>query len=365
MSFEPRRILLIATRRIGDVLLTTPLLNALRQAWPKAVIDVMIYRGTGSILEGNRDFDSLIEVEEGASLAGTVSVMRSIYRQYDLALSTQGGDRAYLLLFAASSRRYGLIGDPLKKSWWKRLISRYVMLDNLHRHTITQNLELANLLGIPCAPTVVMPRIEIEAGVQTEADYVVLHPFPMFRYKEWREEAWVELVQYFLGLGLWVRISGGPSKVEIAACQRLRRTVGDPRVVVLAGQTSFAQLAEMLAGAKCYVGPDTVVTHLAAASGCPTIALFGPSNPIKWGPWPSARVELKSPWAMSSPDGLQIEGNVALLQDTLPCVPCMQEGCERKLESESACLKNISVQRVISMIERMINFDADRSDLQT
>jgi heptosyltransferase-3 len=54
-----------------------------------------------------------------------------------------------------------------------------------------------------------------------------------------------------------------------------------------------------------------------------------------------------------------------LLQDTLPCVPCLQEGCDRKLESESACLKNISVQRVISAIQQMVSFDVDHSDLQT
>ncbi len=365
MSFEPRRILLIATRRIGDVLLTTPLLNALRQAWPKAVIDVMVYRGTGSILEGNRDFDSLIEVEEGAPLVGTVSVMRSIYRQYDLALSTQGGDRAYLLLFAASTRRYGLIGDPLKKSWWKRLISRYVVLDNQNTHTISQNLALANLLKIPAIPKVVMPQPLAEQRDEEWKPYAVLHPFPMFDYKEWSEGGWIDLIRYFVGRGLEVQISGGPSKEEMEACEELKKKANVESVRGVAGKVSFAELAVILGHARCYVGPDTVVTHLAAAAGCPTVALFGPSNPVKWGPWPSARVELESPWVMSAHDGLQIEGNVALLQDTLPCVPCMQEGCERKLESESACLKNISVQRVISAIERMINFDVDRSDLRT
>jgi heptosyltransferase-3 len=354
MSRQPRRILLIATRRIGDVLLTTPLLHALRQAWPSAVIDVAVYRATGSILEGNSDFDSLIEVEESAPFQQGFSLLKSLFRTYDLALTTQGGDRAYLLLFAASRRRYGLIGDSWKKSWWKRLISRYVVLDNFHTHTVAQNLALADLLGIQAIPKVVQPRPTVEEGTEAGCSYVVVHPFPMFRYKEWKEEGWVDLIRYFVGRGLEVRISGGPSKEEIAACQRLRQTVGDTRVVVLAGQTSFAQLAEVLAGAKCYVGPDTVVTHLAAASGCPTVALFGPSNPVKWGPWPSARVELRSPWGMSSSDGLQIEGNVALLQDTLPCVPCLQEGCERRLDSESACLRNISTKRVITVANRMM-----------
>jgi heptosyltransferase-3 len=353
MSRQPRRILLIATRRIGDVLLTTPLLHALRQAWPSAVIDVAVYRRTGSILEGNPDFDSLVEVEERAPFRRSVSLLRSLFRAYDLALTTQGGDRAYLLLFAASRRRYGLIGDPWKKSWWKRLISRYVVLDNLHTHTVSQNLALTNLLGILAIPKVVPPQYSAEEDVCERSPYVVLHPFPMFRYKEWKEEGWVDLIRYFVGRGFEVRISGGPSMEEILACEALKKRANVEHVSVLAGKASFAQLAAILAAAQCYVGPDTVVTHLAAASGCPTVALFGPSNPVKWGPWPSSRVELESPWAMSSPDGLQIEGNVTLLQDTLPCVPCLQEGCDRKLESESACLKNISTQRVVAIIEKV------------
>ena len=365
MSRQPRRILLIATRRIGDVLLTTPLLHALRQAWPSAVIDVAVYRATGSILEGNSDFDSLIEVEESAPFQQGFSLLQSLFRTYDLALTTQGGDRAYLLLFAASRRRYGLIGDPWKKSWWKRLISRYVVLDNFHTHTVAQNLALADLLGIQAIPKVVQPRPTVEEGTEAGCSYVVVHPFPMFRYKEWKEEGWVDLIRYFVGRGLEVRISGGPSTEEVLACEALKKKANVEHVSVLAGKASFAQLAAILAVAQCYIGPDTVVTHLAAASGCPTVALFGPSNPVKWGPWPSARVELKSPWAMSSPDGLQVKGNVALLQDTLPCVPCLQEGCDRKLESESACLKNISVQRVISAIQQMVSFDVDHSDLQT
>ena len=118
----------------------------------------------------------------------------------------------------------------------------------------------------------------------------------------------------------------------------------------MAGKLSLAQNAFLISRAKFYVGPDTALTHMAAALGIPTIALFGPSNPVKWGPWPKRYAENRNPYHMT---GTQRVKNVLLLQGNGHCVPCILEGCERHNASLSDCLQNLPATRVIKAIQDM------------
>src|SRR6202021_1887496 len=111
-------------------------------------------------------------------------------------------------------------------------------------------------------------------------------------------------------------------------------------------------------GCSClYVGPDTSVTHLAAASGCPTVALFGPTDPRLWGPWPAQGLE--QPWAASGT--IQRRGNVWLVQNPLPCLPCHQEGCDRHLRSRAQCLDELTPQQVIAAMDEALGGARGRS----
>jgi len=358
---EPKKILVIATRRIGDVLLTTPLIRSLKQAYPDSKIDVVVYSKTASILSGNLDCDQLLEVEESASFSDTWCFLKSIYHKYDIAISTQGGDRAYLMLLVASSKRYGLIGEPLKKSWWKRLSSKFLLLDNLNTHTVAQNLKLLELLGIKAASNVIPPRAQtLKINIDLSKPYVVLHPFPMFRYKEWLLDNWIGLSRHLISEGYQILLSGGPSGAEVKLCNDLKLKISQEAndVLVLAGKIDFDELSIILEKAAFYVGPDTVVTHLAAAVGCKTVALFGPSNPVKWGPWPANQELVKSPWILLAPDGIQTQKNVAILQEVMHCVPCMNEGCNKNLQSESKCLTRMPWERVLSVLSDLNAFSS-------
>ena len=98
-------------------------------------------------------------------------------------------------------------------------------------------------------------------------------------------------------------------------------------------------------------GPDTSVTHLAAATGTPTVALYGPTDPRLWGPWPAGG--LGEPWAAAAT--IQNRGNVWLVQNPPSCpwsiLPCQQEGCERHLDSYSRCLDELTVSQVLSAVD--------------
>jgi heptosyltransferase-3 len=124
-------------------------------------------------------------------------------------------------------------------------------------------------------------------------------------------------------------------------------------VVNVAGTLSLAEVASIIAAARVFVGPDTAVTHLAAATGTPTVALYGPTNPLKWGPWPAGYAADDTPFRRF---GTQRVGNVLLLQAAGACVPCHEEGCDRHKESRSRCLDELSYARTIAAVEEMLAF---------
>jgi heptosyltransferase-3 len=92
------------------------------------------------------------------------------------------------------------------------------------------------------------------------------------------------------------------------------------------------------------------MTHLAAGSGCPTVALYGPTRPKLIGPWPVGG--LARPW--NDVGTIQRQGNVWLLQNPLPCMPCDKLGCERHLESRSQCLDELPVRQVLAAVDQAL-----------
>src|ERR1700685_3930633 len=97
------RILVVTLRRIGDALLTTPLVRSIRRAWPDATLDILVYAASAGILKGNPDIDIIIAIPPVSSLAASLKLMAQLYRRYDLAVSTQSGDRP--TLFAVTAGR--------------------------------------------------------------------------------------------------------------------------------------------------------------------------------------------------------------------------------------------------------------------
>jgi heptosyltransferase III len=351
MKPTPRTILVVATRRIGDVLLVTPLIRSLARAYPSAAIDVLVFAGKAAVLEGNPDCREVIEVAELATRGEHTRLARRIFRRYDLALATQQSDRSHAYAWLAAGRRVGLVPDRSWASLWKRLsCEAYELLDDVDTHTVVQNLRLADRLGIARQYEVVPPRAGREAGF--EQPYAVVHPLALYAYKSWTSQGWKDLIGWLRDQGLHVVLSGASAE-ERAYCAALATEAG---VTDASGRFSLAELAQLIKGARLFVGPDTSVTHIAAAAGTPTLALFGPSNPVKWGPWPAGATDDPSPWRML---GRQRKGNVVLLQGVQPadlgqCLPCRLEGCERHLGSASRCLTEMSAVPVIAAARELL-----------
>ena len=354
----PKRILLVCTQRIGDVLLATPLARSMKRAWPQAELDMLVFRGTEGVLAGNPDIGRVIAVPRQAALGVRWQELTGLWRRYDLAVSPLPTDRARLYCWAAASRSLGLLRSGGKERVKAVFLSAWREFDDLNSHTVSTGLGLAALLGIEPAFEVVPPGVSaahldaLLARMPTLAGrpYAVLHPFPKFAYKMWTPAAWLALAAWLRQRGLALVFTGGPELAERAYVEGIARAAGG---LSLAAGLSLAETAGLIGRAKLYVGPDTAVTHIAAATGTPTIALFGPSNPVKWGPWPKAWASLESPWQRR---GSGRQGNVMLIQGVGDCVPCLQEGCAGNVDSRSDCLQNLPADIVIRAAETMLAF---------
>ena len=121
LSRPPRTILVVCTRRIGDVLLTTPIVRSLKARWPDAQIDMLVFRGTEGVLEHNPDVHRVIVVAPRARLRERFSDAARIWRRYDLACAAVSSDRPRFYAWFAGKRRIGLV-DPDRVTRLKRFL---------------------------------------------------------------------------------------------------------------------------------------------------------------------------------------------------------------------------------------------------
>lgn len=338
------RILVIALRRLGDVLLTTPLIASLRRAWPEATIDALVFADTAGILDGNPDMNGVITMPPRRTFAQSLALAAKLWRRYDLAISTQSGDRPTFFAIIAGRVRAAPVEAGAKGEIKRCFLRRTIELaPGVHR--VEEMLRFADALGIEREPRLVPPRatsVDVPDGA-----YAVIHAAPMFRYKQWTAAGWREVAQALRARGLTVIATGGPASDERAYLDEIWRGTDVKR---MDGALNWTQLAGLLGKAEIFIGPDTSVTHLAAACGCPTVALFGPTDPRLWGPWPVGGIS--DMWADTG--AVQQRGNVWLVQHAFPCTPCQLEGCERRLGSASACLDALTPQHVMVAVEEAL-----------
>ncbi len=339
------RVLVVALRRLGDVLLTTPLIRSVKRAFPAASIEALVFAGTEGILTGNPDLAGIIAIPQRPSAGENLSLLRRLTRRYDVALSTQTGDRPTILAWIAGRQSAGPLEPNGLFATVKRLaLSRSYVTDR-QQHRVHDVLRLAELLGIPAVPEVVCPKGDVRRNLIPAHPYAVVHAAPMYTYKRWTIDGWRMLAAALRQRGLGIVVSGG--KADGGYLDAVWR---DCDVVRRDGKLAWPELAAMIGAAQVYVGPDTAATHLAAATGTPTVSLYGPTDPRIWGPWPVGGLD--RPWTAAGT--IQQRGNVWLVQNPLPCLPCQQEGCERRLDSHSRCLDELTATQVTAAVDQAL-----------
>jgi len=356
-----KRILLIAVPGIGDAFLATPLIRALKRRYPRARIDVLVRDG-GAILEGNPDVSGVLVQPRRPPVRDSVRFLASIFRGYDLAISTSTTDRSFIVLLVASPNRIGKVASMTWKTWWKRrLVRSYVLLDP-DTHVLPENLRIADALGIERRNLPTLPRsqqstsdassLPFDCGSRT---YVVIHMKPGAVVRQWPEDHWNVLIESLRKRGLAVIATGGRSPRERSYIEgivaRASPATSAMPVCSLAGKLQFHQFAELVRRAALFVGTDTSATHVAAATGIPTVALFGPTDPVRWGPWPKGLESDGSPWKR---DGTrQTVGNVTLLRPSCSC-SSRQQVCRLAPGMPGACMSRLLPETVLAAVDDIV-----------
>lgn len=312
------RLLFIKFKHIGDALLLTPTLTAARATYPDAEIWVAVRHGTEGILAGCPAVDHVVTCaapEAGrrswGELGRELRELRTIRRaRMDYAFDLTHADRGRLWAALSGARHRcadGRIYPPRQP--WRWGINRLSPVDWSQIHRAEADWEVVNaclpLTGGRAGPLVFTPaRTEpcVFTGSQALA---VLHPATRWQRKRWLVERWQALARALQAAGLQVLISVGPSADEVAEGEAIARAV--PGAQSTAGRLTWAQLAGLLHQARLFVGVDTAAMHLAAACGCPTVALFHSRAQARvWAPW-------RVPAEVVLPDGVATEERMELI----------------------------------------------------
>ncbi|MGH6673777.1 MAG: glycosyltransferase family 9 protein, partial [Xanthobacteraceae bacterium] len=298
----------------------------------------------------NPDLAGVLTVSERPGMGESLALLRRIWRRYDLAVPTHTGDRPSFFAWAAGRHRLGFLAAADSGRWWKRYaLDRWVGSEESN-HRVIELSRLADALGLSQQSEIVCPRDGKAERPDLPAPYAVLHAAPMFRIRRWTDHGWRVLAQALAGRGLTIAVTGGPDPGERDYLDRLWDGV-DPSVRRFDGALSWPELTLLLRNAAVYVGPDTSMTHLAAGAGAPTVALYGPASPSLMGPWPLGG--LATPWSRAGT--IQRRGNVWVVQNPLPCMPCDKLGCEGHLDSYSRCLDELPVQQVLAAVDQALS----------
>jgi ADP-heptose:LPS heptosyltransferase len=306
------RILALQLKRIGDVVLTTAALRALRTAWPEAYLSLGVSAGCASLLGAIGMIDSSIVFGRGRGWAPWQQVLTG---GWDVCLDFTGTDRSALASVLSRAK------DRRTFAWVRRRKLRalayheFVESSVRERHTADHYLDLANELISARTGSAstgnVFPELRVSPASRGAADehlrsgnitrpFAVLHPGTARAEKFWLTERWVELATDLrLRHGLDLVLTGGRDPLELAqltALEAVRETharslspdrlpvANEGAVLNLAGQTDLLTLAAIVERAALVVSCDTGVVHFAAAFRRPQIALFGPTNPFHWRP---------------------------------------------------------------------------------
>lgn len=368
MKFVPKSILIVNIRLIGDVILTTPLIGLLRDAYPDAAIDLLVNRGTGEFLE--KDLRTRTVLYHDGDETGTPQqksrYLRKIFRRYDLAINMNASDRGCFAVLLASRRwRMALYyGNLFWSDIWKCLFFSHPVKYPFPIHYARLCQVMAEKLGITVGALKAkvfwddVDEKKVRALLEKKrvtAPYFVIHPFARWRYKHWQLEKFAivsdTIAERFKMQPVW---TSSPEPAEKAALAQAASLCRIPPAL-FPGELNLSQMTCLLSRASIYVGLDTAISHLAATTGIPLVALYGPTIADWWSPWNN-----NGPLAQQCPlpRGKQRTGQIIVLQSSKPCVPCGLRGCDDR-GTESPCLLEIESEEVLAAVEELLDRPQD------
>jgi len=344
-----QRIVLIKPCCLGDVLLTTPLLAALRDAYPAAEITYAVGRWSRPMVEHSAHVDAVVELPDRWTAGSLLAVARELRRRgYDLAVVPDRSPLLSLLAWAASiPARAGLDSSGRGFAYTHRAV-----VPSIVEHEADVYNRVAAALDVPVAarrlrffptPPARERAAEIERQLPGTGSLVALHPGggnnPGMRLprKRWLPERWASVADRLVEQGARVLVLGGPG--DEAAVDAMIGAMRQP-ATRLVRRWDWNELGALLERCAMFGGHDTGMMHLAVAVGTPALAVFGPSDPQIYGPYGAGTAV----WRPTPESPCFYDGEVA--------VDCSCAG---------QCMRNVQAEHVLAAAERLGALQATRS----
>ena len=353
------KILIIKPSSLGDVIHSLPFLKVIKSTFHDADIEWVISKNLKEILEGNPLINRLIVFDKDSwtkignlsktvkEAIGLINILKSGH--YDMVVDLQGLLRSGLITFFTSS--------PLKVGFKNAREGSSIFYNkkisvNGSLHAVDRYLEIAK--AIQKIQKIQNPKSKIQnlgkaefplnvdktaaenikklLGGLKEKEYIVIVPSARWETKRWPAGNFSRLISK---LPIQCVIAGSSADKDVA--QEVIDSSGSS-IINLCGRTNLKELTALIAGAKAVVSNDSGPMHIAAALGVPVIALFGPTDPYKTGPygWSEIRAE-------------QEKKNLRVIRASIPCSPCFKKKCKDLL-----CMDGISVGAVLKELEEYI-----------
>ena len=363
-----RRVLVVRLRSIGDTVLATPSLIALKRFLPNAQVDILLEDWVAPLLEGFEQADEVIRIGPGTKdrLKTALQLRR---RRYDVVFNLHGGTTSTFLTRATGARhrigysnyQYPFLYNQILSSsaeFWNRPVT----------HSAEQQLALLGYAGVPVNDRpksqltvseealrsvgarfekMVLPREVLEyvyesgsfqrANDLTEdrpqeddplSTFALFHPAAAFATKQWSPENFARIAEYLAACG--IRRVAVAAKNEAAILRSFQEA---SRVsVTTLDDLTLPEIIALASRAKLFIGNDSGIAHIAAAVGTPSVVVFGSSNRDHWRPW------------TDSPNEIVYEG--------FDCQPC--PGYECKAFGEPRCILSVKPENVISAVDRVL-----------
>lgn len=341
---DVRRILVVRTDRIGDVILTLPMLEVLRENFPQATIAVLVRQYTKELVEGNKNVDEVLLYDDGSKPIPFFEMAASLReRTFDTAFITYPRLRlARLMWWARIPLRVGT-----GYRWYSFLFSKRVYIHRkvAERHEAEYNLNLLEAIG--CNVTnVPLPRLDVphhivgavkdrfpEFGIPSEKTLVILHPGSGGSARNWSPKNFGALGRKLAQLpDIHVLVTGG--KGEEVLVRSVAEMI-DTNTSVIVDQLSLLEYAALVKFATLLVANSTGPIHIAAAVGIPVMGLYSqvtPMSPKRWGPCTPRKI-------VFVPQG-----------KSLDCRACVRGGGREECE----CMNSITVEEVFQAAKQYL-----------
>ncbi|ARR01021.1 glycosyltransferase family 9 protein [Campylobacter porcelli] len=334
------KILIIKFRFIGDVLLTTPLISNLKAHYPNASIHYAVNSGTQAPLQNNPQIEKIHIYERG--IIKKANIFKKIYlelryalglkkEKFDIVINTEMSDRG---LFLAKFIGAKTIVSPKGKNG---ILNKFIThISKPSGHIVMQNLSAINALNKEIKSTKVSLYFN-EYNLNLPNNFIHIHPMARFNYKCVSDEIMAKIIDFCeIELDKRVVLTCDKSQNEIDKMKNIL-SLCKSKPIVFMGNLTLDQVAFLSSKSQLYIGTDTAIMHIAAANDVPCIALFGPSYTSAWGPWDNS----KSKSYYKDTNGIQKMGKHTVIQSTLKCVPCGNEGCNGSQISD--CLNTLDI----------------------